>query len=451
VIALLFVLLGSAEAYTTRICAEWTPNFEDPTVPDDDGIDANGDGDPSNDTSDFLGSNDKTALRGVRLVAETLDASGQWQHAWTGHAPATGPFAGCTDAFATTSTPLGHWVRVTATSVVEVAGNQFVVYDDDVTPAVGFAQSDAIYVNSNGPVAADLGSGEATFDVAMAIAFGMGREDGYNFFMQYDVFACNAPPSGGNCLSAGTGGGVHRAAARELYTSADSLRIILHELGHAVTASQMATPSQPWQGNGYEWTNDAEQHLTPPYQPADSMCPIVNPASHNLDSDEVTTDAVIEGYATYYYAVVTNRTNETDCFLLHSSKDWDHDDTTAETFGWYSCEQRPTPDLPSTMNRDYWAHECSQSVDNVSSEYDWVRGLWDLDTDEGLTFGQLLQVWVEADPSSWFTSDAANGACDVSQPTGVKEVCPWRRLDEAANTLGLGAEWANQHDNGINR
>lgn len=451
--ALLFLLLGSAEAYTTRICAEWTPDFHEPDIPDDDGLDANGDGDPANDLPDFLGTNQKTALRGLYLTAEHVDLNGAWVIGWEGFAPATGPLAGCTGTFSTAGRLVGDPLRLTAVSVVSVNGNEFAVYDDDRSPLLGFRQSeDLVLATGDGPVTIDMGSGEVTFDVAMAIAFALGREDGGNTSMAYDVYTCEAPRSG-DCLDPDAAGAWHSWDDKALYLGDDGqLRVIVHELGHAVAASRMSNASEPWASNHYAWTNDIELLYQTPPQIPDSDCPISDPGPHNLDSDETTGDAIIEAFATYYYAAVTNKTNETDCFVYtRRARDWDHLGATPKESGWYSCEQRPLPVLPSTMNRDYWAHECDNAVDNVSSEYDWVRAFWDLDTDEGLTFGDILDVFVEADPHNWLVTDQAAGLCDVAFPNGMRDFCPWYRMDQAAVGLGIGSEWSNQHDNGIAR
>ena len=115
--------------------------------------------------------------------------------------------------------------------------------------------------------------------------------------------------------------------------------------------------------------------------------------------------------------------------------------------------------MPTTMNKDWWAHECDQDVNSVASEYDWLRGLWDLDTDYGYTFASLVQVLAEAHPDTWIGDpDPVNTPVPPNPPApscpegfaGADLDCPYFRMarDPSNNIRDF---WLSACDNGICR
>jgi hypothetical protein len=118
--------------------------------------------------------------------------------------------------------------------------------------------------------------------------------------------------------------------------------------------------------------------------------------------------------------------------------------------------------IPTTMNRDYWLEECQQSVTSVASEYDWERGLWDLDTDRGYTFTELADIFAEANPDTWLrypnpmhTVPGPIGggvfqSCPSDFDPAALDTCPYVRMGLDPNG-NIRAGWSQECDNGICR
>jgi len=114
------------------------------------------------------------------------------------------------------------------------------------------------------------------------------------------------------------------------------------------------------------------------------------------------------------------------------------------------------------MNRDWWDHECSQAVNSVASEYDWLRGLWDLDTDEGYTYASLVQVLADAYPHTWTEEpdpELLNGdpACPADFDYDAHVSCAYVRMGVDHSVVPqtvpptIRTNWEDQCDNGICR
>ena len=153
-------------------------------------------------------------------------------------------------------------------------------------------------------------------------------------------------------------------------------------------------------------------------------------------------DAIGEGFASYYALSVLNRRDEGDAFFFFAYTDWDHDQLSE--WGWYSAEQRPLTTHPTTMNADYWEHECQQPVQNIASEYDWMRGLWDLYTYHGVSTAEILSVFADVGPSDWtVTPDVDCGAAGIE--------CPAIEILDAAGAYWFGSSWSFECEDGICR
>jgi len=438
-IALLWMLLGVAEAHDVRLCGQWTPAFEEGNTPDSDGYDHNGDGVVDNDTPDFLQDNTPQPLRGMWLVAEAQLATGAWVVQWQGFAPASGPNAGCTDVFTPVAyNAAGHaLVRLTASSFVSVGGHELEVRNNtsDNQPWSGTVYPPSL-VTASGRYEQDIGSSEVRVDVSIALAWALAREDGGVSSMDLVVYAC-----GIDCSFSSSGEYLHDN--KELFVGSKSqVSLMFHELGHAIRYHA---------GSGVEVpANYTAWHQ---WDPADSECP-AGPAGsgHWQTSDEATPTAINEGWADYYAAVILNKTNESDAFLL-GKYDWDHNDV-LDSSNYFSIEREPRPLLPWGWSRDYWAYLCQQGDVNLSSEYDWSRGFWDLDTDRGLTLEIILQVFVHAVDLPATNWDLQVGDCNVG-------TCAWELMKDNAYLLndsyyGLGPDdigdaWAAECGNGICR
>lgn len=459
--ALFLALVSAASAYDVQLCGQYTPTFTESLAPDNDGLDANGDGDVANDKQDFMTTASLQPLRGIHMAAERQEADGSWTTMWSGWSPVTGPDAGCTGTFATTAgaPPSAlHVVRLRAWTLSSAAGHYISVFDDDDTKDLGEISSGAVFVASDGRRDLDMGTGDDRFDLALLAAFALNREDGDNDPLTLTIYDCPRPNDGDlNCLGPNASGSWWNHEDQELYVGSNDLRVALHELGHGVAKNQMPNQSDPWDIT-YSWNNDRQDPLV------DSACPVNGDVSHRNDSDEATSAAITEAYANYYAAVILNRTDEADCFLYMGTLDWDNDEVD-EPDGWVSCEQRPVMRdafdvlMPTTMNKDWWAHECDQGVNSVASEYDWLRGLWDLDTDHGYTFASLVQVLAEAHPDTWIRDpDPLVFLLPLLPPTprcpegfaNADLACPYFRMARDSNN-SIRANWLNACDNGICR
>jgi len=149
--------------------------------------------------------------------------------------------------------------------------------------------------------------------------------------------------------------------------------------------------------------------------------------------------------------------------------DWSNDQQ-PELDGWASCEtipvQRDADDNPisSSLMHDWWDNvSCAQSVTSVASEYDWLRSLWDLDTDEGYTFTMLTDVLAEADPHDWIPGPdpyydkwiapgvyQSTQACPDQFHPDALPACPYQRMAHDPNGV-IRSGWSNQCQNGACR
>jgi hypothetical protein len=463
-IAAAWLAVAAAAPIGVRACATWTTDIKEDGYEDDDDIDLNGDGITTNDHSDVLFEDAAYRMHGMLLLAEKVDNAGNFiEVLYFGYAVAGGPNGGCTPVLQVEPLPTGLLgltaarIRLTATSAVKSGPHTLRVRDDDVNDSLGVVEGPIVTFLSSGTQTAHLGSNDKRFDTALIMALALHREDGDAAPIDLDVYTCENPGGATNCLDPDASGGVYQHDDQVIYEGSHRVSTMLHELGHAVVAAQMPNQSEPWVMT-YDWSN---LESTPP----DSACMVAgvdgwmpplpylpeSPA-HHRESDEATSAAIVEGYAWYYAAIILNDTTEGDCFVSVSNRDWDHNgaiDIYEDTTDWMSCEGIPVANMPASMGRDYWEDQCEQAdVYSVASEYDWMRGLWDLDTDEGLTFTDLVDVFAFANPDTWIEDAVVSPI-----PWGGLSLgdYPWFRMYVSADNIGVGVEWDNQCDNGICR
>ena len=90
---------------------------------------------------------------------------------------------------------------------------------------------------------------------------------------------------------------------------------------------------------------------------------------------------------------------------------------------------------------DYLGDWCTGTLTNRGTEWDWLRFLWDLDTDAGVSTTTIFDIYDSANPNSW------NATGD-----GTGSAYPATRLRDAANTAGVLTEWdAWDSYNGVER
>ncbi len=130
----------------------------------------------------------------------------------------------------------------------------------------------------------------------------------------------------------------------------------------------------------------------------------------------------------------------------HAAYDWNHDndnDDDGEQYRWYSCEEAPvylSAANGGPLNDNYyWGEFCGYpggsktNGDNefgIASEYDWTRFFWDMDTDYGHTFEDLLTVLTYADPYTWII-EAEYNTTDTGYDPAER---PWQRMADGAQS-----------------
>ncbi len=405
-IALLFLWLGLAQAARdVQVCGQWTPDLNTDAFDDTDPNDTNGDGNLYNDHADFLYDNTPLRTHGLlaalqyREWAPPSSPPNPWSTAWIGHLTVAGPDGGCTPVVSL-PVPLINAVeaRVNLFSVFKAPQHEpMSVLDDDTSQVVSSHDGPATtwLVGDDARKTVALGSGDSQIDVAIILAWALNRESGFATGMDWTIYNSNY-----------TNGAGHTAAdTKEIWVGTGSnVRRMLHEMGHAV-----AWEHTSWK-KSYAWRNR---------EYTDSLCwviPSSRPRSddgsttHSEASDEATSAAVVEGFATYYAAQTINRVDEGDCYMASDNpKDWDHSGSIeSEEQEWFSCDVAPAV-RPSLSDGDYWADKCGYPVTgppanegySIASEYDWLRGFWDLDTGYTHDFDDLMTAYAVATFVEW--------------------------------------------------
>ncbi len=447
-IALLFLWLGLAQAARdVQVCGQWTPDLTT-AIPDGDGVDTNGDGINNNDVSDFLYDNTPLKANGLlallqyREWAPSTAPQNSWTNGWVGHLEVGGADGGCTPVVSLPGLATSHVeVRVRIYSSFQAPDQGVMqVHADGSTNAVSEHLGPVTDWLVGDPVrkTVALGSGDSQMDVAIILATALDREAGGVTGLDWTIINADYPGGKGKIVP----------ADEEIWVGQGSnVRRMLHELGHALTWQYTS-----WD-KSYAWRNR---------QGTDSVCwtiPASEPtgkdgsSTHSSASDEATSAAIVEGFATYYAAQTVNKVNEGDCYILEDNpKDWDHDPTTTIEQEWYSCDIAPAP-ISTLSDGDYWADMCGYpGTDDyiIASEYDWLRGFWDLDT-AGYSFTDMLLVFIGADPDGTFSDPWVVGY--TYDPATEADDRPHVRMADSAAAVGwltqsnLAADWATEGAN----
>lgn len=256
------------------------------------------------------------------------------------------------------------------------------------------------------------------WDIAAATSWAMYRRAGGVGSKTFDIYsqACNG---GGSCCDSGS-----------LYAdpgdgSGMKKYVIAHELGHCLLYKANENHSS---GGSYALNQ----------QPCDG---VADPTGHEMNSKEWQNSAMNEGFAHYYAAVAFNNSTESDCkFRNYKNVDWDRDDAGDATYN-TDCESGMSSF--SVDGADYTGDYCvgSGSTTNVSTEYDYLRFFWDLDTDEALNTTDIVQILDAANPDTFTDATTGSGSGFAAY-----------ELRQSANTLGWLTEWDNWDNySGINR
>ncbi|MEQ1570027.1 MAG: hypothetical protein ABMA64_30620 [Myxococcota bacterium] len=159
------------------------------------------------------------------------------------------------------------------------------------------------------------------------------------------------------------------------------------------------------------------------------------------------TNAISEGSATWYALITWNEKDEGDCDYRTGDADFNLNGATDVAAGTkVDCAGDPEPAGSLTDGR-HWLSDlvtgtnalgCTGTLTDRSTSYDWFHYLWNLHAygagaaGDGLTANQIIDIFVEADPTTW---DADGG--------GVVADDPWPRWDAAARALSQAIEDAH--------
>lgn len=199
--------------------------------------------------------------------------------------------------------------------------------------------------------------------------------------------------------------------------------VVVHELGHALVDAATGLV-------GYNY--DATAAMGP--------CIAGETAPHRVNTKEYNAAAAIEGIASFYAQLAFNDHGaNADCaYQTAYDVDWNHDGDTidAPEDAIFTCEGGEA----GIAAANYVGTECGGGL-HRSTQYDWMRGLWDLHTDDGVSFSDILTVWVLAQPSGWNGSGSGVGPGYVA----------YEMATAAAATLSPNPYDANAADNGMDQ
>jgi hypothetical protein len=200
--------------------------------------------------------------------------------------------------------------------------------------------------------------------------------------------------------------------------------VIAHELGHQVSMSR--SDGIPSSAGANSDNCDGAGYLKKKYQ----------------------SRAIAEGLAMWYALITWNTKNSGVCefVVVHDPADFDLSGTAEWTIGEsFDCAGDPeggsltdSMDWLGDMVVSHGALNCTGTITDRSTEFDWWRYLWKMyafgtDTTAGngdeLTANEILDILVEADPGTWDQDGGGSYTDD-----------PWPRWDAAAYTLA-GDYW----------
>lgn len=395
-ITALVLLASQAHAvnYTVKFCANYSVDYDDadPAVGDD-----------------YFTSNSDRPARGARV---RVMENGTLIDKYYTYTDWTGANEGCTTSLTLDSTKT---YRVSVHSRALVNGNYINVLDNDATNNVYVYTAYANYSPTS--------STTVTFDTSVADQWNIAAAAGWAMYRRaaglsgenFDMYTETCPSGSGSCRS---GNAIY------LGSPADSKYVINHEFGHLVA----------YRKNGNAAASSSYAAVVNSCFTNDTAVPST---THEANSKEYQSAAANEGYGHYYAAVAFNQTDQSDCaFAYYKSTDWDLDAFNDDI--WVSCEAGP---IPGVDGGDYLGDWCTGTLTNRGTEWDWLRFLWDLDTDAGASTTTIFDIYNTANPNSWNATGDSTGSA-----------YPATRLRAAANTEGVLTEWDTWDNyNGVER
>lgn len=390
-IASLYPNVASATNYNVRFCIEYSVDYTDASTSTGDDY--------------FTDNADKTAY-GARLrVTRNSDS----YDIYYDYSDDSGVYAGCTTSLSLSSTE-SYSVKIYSEAIVQ--GNTLRVWNNDTAQSRYVYTLDSAYVPSASITEYLDTSLHDAWNISAAVGFAMYRRNGYMTGDTYTFY--NQACGSGSCFD-------DTATPVAVYLDGGSRKyVIVHEMGHFLA----------YRANG---NNGALSSYSSPC----GICCNGDYTSHAFDEKEYQSAASNEGIAHYYAAVVFNLTTASDCYYYYyKDVDWDRDGDIDSQIT--NCEGGPVPSIDA---KDYLGDMCSGTLTNRGTEYDWLRFFWDMETDEGLDYDDLLSMWNGANPDTWNATGDGTGAN-----------YPATRTRNSADALGFLTEWDNQdNDNGVHR
>ena len=396
-----FAKLALAMPQPVRFCAQYKANFTDSAL-----------GLPLAQRDDYYWSNSNKTARGVKLRIDPNAAGVATIERWTDW---TGPNAGCAtvlldddwtyDVKILSRTNIDN-VYVEVNSTGSTAWSSLAL--DDWTPVAGVKNIETV-------------NAHRAWNMTAAMSWALYRRrwnvSGETFIAHTDdISPC---PGAAACQSGGEMW-FNPAASQIGYRY-----VMVHELGHLLARKL-----------------DANTSSSKNYNASTTTC---GPAAgHQMTTKEHSSAAAVEGFAHYYAAVAFNNTSQSDCAFMYN-KAQDFDKTAGMGFDFFapgsiSCEGSPVWNLAVVDARDYLGDMCSGTLSHRANELDFLRFFWDLDTDEGLSFGEIANLLDRANPRNW-NAVGSNGS-----PNN-----PWDRIVSAAAITGNLVAVLNQASNGVDR
>lgn len=315
--------------------------------------------------------------------------------------------------------------RVKAKSSAYVSGVYLHAYDDDTSPASLYTVFYTAFVPSSSTTY-DLDIPDTdNRNVLLSVAtWAMSRGHGMSTPVTIDFYS-----------TGGSSSGPHHDMGDVYYNTTSARKyIITHEIGHAIA---------------FNVDEGAEPNFS--YDAAENYCDGDGAAedSHGQVSKEYQSAAAVEGWGDFYSAITWNTTADSDCFYgRHYSSDFDLD-FEDDNSGTVDCEGRPVATgIESYVSGRDWLADlvaaadpmgCTTPMPNRGVQYDWLRFFWDMTTDEGVSYADLVDLWDAMDARSFDDNGSTSTVTDD----------PTERLLQAAALLGLTPEYANQMDNGV--
>lgn len=402
-----FVDTASAANRVVTLCAEYKADFTDSAL-----------GLPVAERDDYMYTNSNKIARGVMLRIDSSQPAVPNIDVWTDW---TGANAGCAtlvlDDIWTYDVKILSRTKIDDV-YVEVNSTGSTAWSS--TPLSGWTPV-------NGVTNIETVNAHRAWNMTAAMSWALFRRrygvSGETFIAHTD----DVSPCGAGAAACQSGGELW-------FNNASSLigyrYVMVHELGHLLAFK-------------FDGHNSANKN----YNAAAPTCQKFGggTSGHAMSTKEHTSAAAVEGFAHYYAAVAFNNTSESGCaFMYNKTQDFDRTDVAASDFSppdSISCEGSPVWDLSSVDARDYLGDMCTGTIARRGNELDFLRFFWDLDTDEGLSFSEVAELYDRANPRSWNAVGALGSAGN-----------PWQRIVAAAAdpSLGVLPEVVAQASNGVN-